>query len=128
MIIETLFRVQKRSASCGIILACFEFAEFTRPFCALDIADNDANKLEYRLKKQKKEVAMAASIYKIIEIVGTSEKSWEDAAKTAVETAGKSLEDLRVAEVVKQDVTVEKGKVTSYRVRLNISFKYHGEK
>ena len=55
---------------------------------------------------------MAGSIYKIIEIVGTSEKSWEDAAKTAVETAGKSLEDLRVAEVVKQDVTVEKGKVS----------------
>lgn len=71
---------------------------------------------------------MAGSIYKIIEIVGTSEKSWEDAAKTAVETAGKTLEDLRVAEVIKQDVTVENGKVTSYRTRLNISFKYHGEK
>ncbi len=71
---------------------------------------------------------MAGSIYKIIEIVGTSEKSWEDAAKLAVETASKTLEDLRVAEVVKQDVTVENGKVTSYRTRLNISFKYHGEK
>ena len=71
---------------------------------------------------------MAGSIYKIIEIVGTSEKSWEDAAKYAVETAAKTLEDLRVAEVVKQDVTVENGKVTSYRTRLNISFKYHGEK
>ena len=71
---------------------------------------------------------MAGSIYKINEIVGTSEKSWEDAAKTAIETAGKTLEDLRVAEVVKQDVTVEKGKVTSYRIRLNISFKYHVEK
>ncbi len=71
---------------------------------------------------------MAGSIYKIIEIVGTSEKSWEDAAKLAVETASKTLEDLRVAEVVKQDVTVENGKVTSYRIRLNISFKYHGEK
>ena len=71
---------------------------------------------------------MAGSIYKIIEIVGTSEKSWEDAAKTAIETAGKTLEDLRVAEVIKQDVTVEKGKVTSYRIRLNISFKYHVEK
>jgi flavin-binding protein dodecin len=94
----------------------------------LDIADNDANKLEYRIKKSKKEVVMAGSIYKIIEIVGTSEKSWEDAAKTAIETAGKTLEDLRVAEVVKQDVTVEKGKVTSYRIRLNISFKYHVEK
>jgi flavin-binding protein dodecin len=68
------------------------------------------------------------SVYKIIEIVGTSPKSWEDAAKTALETASKSLEDLRVAEVVKQDVTVENGKVSAYRVRLNISFKYHMEK
>ena len=71
---------------------------------------------------------MPGSIYKIIEIVGTSTKSWEDAAKLAVETAAKSLEDLRVAEVVKQDLTVENGKVTAYRVRLNISFKYHAEK
>ncbi|MDD5009540.1 MAG: dodecin family protein [Syntrophorhabdaceae bacterium] len=68
------------------------------------------------------------SVYKIIEIVGTSPKSWEEAAKTAVETAAKTLEDLRVAEVVKQDVVVEKNKVTAYRVRLNISFKYHTEK
>jgi dodecin len=68
---------------------------------------------------------MGNSVYKIIEIVGTSTKSWEEAAKTALETAGKSLEDLRVAEVVKQDVTIENGKVSAYRVRLNISFKYH---
>jgi flavin-binding protein dodecin len=71
---------------------------------------------------------MPGSVYKIIEIVGTSPKSWEDAAKVALETASKSLEDLRVAEVVKQDVTIENGKVISYRVRLNISFKYHTEK
>ncbi len=64
------------------------------------------------------------SVYKIIEIVGTSAVSWEDAAKKAILTAGKSLEDLRVAEVVKQDLTVENGKVTSYRIRLNISFKF----
>ena len=70
---------------------------------------------------------MPGSIYKIIEIVGTSAKSWEDAAKLAVETAGKSLEDLRVEEVIKQDLTMENGKVTAYRVRLNISFKYHTE-
>ena len=68
---------------------------------------------------------MEGSVYKIIEIVGTSPKSWEDAAKVAIETASKTLEDLRVAEVVKQDVTIEKGKVTGYRVRLTISFKYH---
>ena len=67
---------------------------------------------------------MPNSVYKIIEIVGTSTKSWEDAAKTALETTGKSLDDLRVAEVVKQDVTLENGKVSSYRVRLNISFKF----
>lgn len=64
------------------------------------------------------------SVYKIIEIVGTSPTSWEDAAQTALSTSAKTLEDLRVAEVVKQDVTVENGKITSYRVRLNISFKY----
>jgi len=71
---------------------------------------------------------MEGSVYKIIEIVGTSAKSWEDAAKVAVETASKTLEDLRVAEVVKQDVTIEKGKVTGYRIRLTISFKYHPDR
>ena len=70
---------------------------------------------------------MTGSTYKIIELVGTSDKSWEDAAKTALETAGKSLRDLRIAEVTKLDVTIEDGKVTSYRARLNISFKYHRE-
>jgi hypothetical protein len=67
---------------------------------------------------------MPGSVYKIIEIVGTSTKSWEEAAKTALETASATLEDLRIAEVVKQDVTVENGKVMNYRIRLNISFKY----
>jgi hypothetical protein len=67
------------------------------------------------------------SVYKIIELVGTSKKSWDDAAKNAIETASKSLKDLRIAEVVKLDVTVEDGKVTAYRSRLNVSFKYHGE-
>ncbi|OPY81244.1 MAG: hypothetical protein A4E65_01190 [Syntrophorhabdus sp. PtaU1.Bin153] len=70
---------------------------------------------------------MSESVYVVNEIVGTSAKSWEDAAKVAIETAGKSVKDLRVGEVVKQDVTVEDGKVVSYRVRLNISFKYHTE-
>lgn len=67
------------------------------------------------------------SVYKIVEIVGTSPASWEDAAKEALVTASKTLEDLRVAEVVKQDVTVENGKVTSFRVRLNLSFKYRDD-
>jgi flavin-binding protein dodecin len=64
------------------------------------------------------------SIYKIIDVVGTSKTSWEDAAKNAVETAGKSLEDLRVGEVVKLDLVIEKGMVVAYRARVNISFKY----
>jgi len=64
------------------------------------------------------------SVYKVIEIVGTSKTSWEAAAKNAVETAGKSLEDLRVAEVVKLDLAIDKNKVVAYRARVNISFKY----
>ena len=71
---------------------------------------------------------MAGSVYTIIEIVGTSATSWEEAAKNAVETSGKSLEDLRVAEVIKLDVTIDNGKVIAYRARMNISFKYHPEK
>lgn len=69
---------------------------------------------------------MAESVYKIIELVGTSEKSWEEAARLAVETAGKTLKDLRVAEVTKLDMKIENGKVMAYRARVNISFKYHG--
>jgi len=67
---------------------------------------------------------MAGSTYKIIELVGTSDKSWEEAAKTAVETAGESLKDLRIAEVTKLDLTIENGKVVMYRARVNVSFKY----
>jgi flavin-binding protein dodecin len=65
------------------------------------------------------------STYNIVELVGTSEKSWEEAARRAVETAAGSLKDLRVAEIIKLDMTVEKGKVKSYRARVNLSFKYH---
>ena len=79
-----------------------------------------------RTKSEKGEITMA--VYKIIEIVGTSPKSWEAAARSALITATKSLEDLRIAEVVKQDVTVENGKITSFRVRLNISFKFRAGK
>jgi flavin-binding protein dodecin len=67
---------------------------------------------------------MANSTYKIIELVGTSSKSWEDAAKSAVETASKSVKELRVAEVTKMDMTIENGKVTGYRARITVSFKY----
>jgi len=67
---------------------------------------------------------MGDSVYKIIEIVGTSDKSWEEAAKNAVETASQSLRELRIAEVTKLDLKIEKGKVTAYRARVNVSFKY----
>jgi dodecin len=67
---------------------------------------------------------MAESVYKIIELVGTSTKSWEEAAAGAVKRASKSLRDLRVAEVEKLDLVIEDGKVTGYRARLKVSFKY----
>jgi dodecin len=70
---------------------------------------------------------MTDSIYKIIEVVGTSKKSWEDAARNAVETAGKTVKDLRVAEIVRLDMTVDEGKVITFRARVNLSFKYHEE-
>jgi flavin-binding protein dodecin len=69
---------------------------------------------------------MTMSTYKIIEVVATSEISWEDAAKNAVATASKSLRDLRVAEVKELDLKIEKGKVAAYRARLELSFKYEG--
>ena len=67
---------------------------------------------------------MSESVYKVIELVGTSPTSWEDAAKNAVETAGKSLKDLRIAEIGKLDMRVEAGKVTAFRARVSLSFKY----
>ena len=67
---------------------------------------------------------MAGSIYKIIELVGTSDTSWEEAAKTAVETAGESVKDLRIGEITKLDMIITNGKVTAYRARINVSFKY----
>ena len=67
---------------------------------------------------------MADSVYRVTEVVGVSSESWEAAARVAIETAGKSVRDLRVAEVLRQDVTIENGSVVAYRVRLGISFKY----
>ena len=66
------------------------------------------------------------SIYRITEVIGTSTKSWEDAARHAVETASETLRDLRIAEVVKLDMKVDDGKVTAFRARLMLSFKYEG--
>jgi len=64
------------------------------------------------------------AVYKVVDVIGTSPKSWEDAARNAVKTASKSLRDLRIAEVGKLDVKVENGKVTAFRARLSLSFKY----
>jgi flavin-binding protein dodecin len=68
---------------------------------------------------------MAESVYKVVELVGTSTESWEKAAAAAVATASKSLKDLRIAEVVELDMQIEDGKVSAYRARLKLSFKYH---
>jgi flavin-binding protein dodecin len=70
---------------------------------------------------------MINSTYKIIELVGTSTSSWEDASKNAIETASKTLKDLRVAEITKLDLKIENGKVAAYRARVNLSFKYEKE-
>jgi flavin-binding protein dodecin len=67
------------------------------------------------------------STYNIVELVGTSDKSWEEAARLAVETASETLRDLRIAEIIRLDMTVEDGKVKSYRARVNVSFKYQKE-
>jgi flavin-binding protein dodecin len=67
---------------------------------------------------------MPDSVYKIIEVVGTSAVSWEEAAKNAVDTAGRTLRDIRVAEIMKLDLKVEDGKVVAYRARVSLSFKY----
>jgi dodecin len=69
---------------------------------------------------------MAESVYKVIELVGTSTESWERAATVAVDRAGESLRDLRIAEVAKLDLQIEEGKVIAYRARVNVSFKYEG--
>lgn len=69
---------------------------------------------------------MAESVYKVIELVGTSSKSWEEAASSAITRASKTLRDLRVAEVKELDMVIENGKIESYRAKLSVSFKYEG--
>ncbi|UCE50812.1 MAG: dodecin domain-containing protein [Phycisphaerales bacterium] len=70
---------------------------------------------------------MATSVYKVIELVGSSSESWEKAAQAAVETAAKTIRDLRIAEVVEQDIHLEDGKIKAYRTKVKLSFKYHGD-
>jgi flavin-binding protein dodecin len=79
-----------------------------------------------RNAKRRKESAMAESVYKIIELVGTSTESWEKAAAAAVNLASKSLRDLRVAEISTLDMQLEDGKVRAYRAKVKVSFKYQG--
>jgi hypothetical protein len=79
-----------------------------------------------KLHRTKLEIVMAESVYKVIELVGTSTESWEKAAKAAVDRAAKSLRDLRVAEVVEQDLQLKDGKVEAYRAKVKLSFKYEG--
>jgi flavin-binding protein dodecin len=73
------------------------------------------------------EVVMAESVYKVIELVGTSDESWERAAAAAVERAGQTLRNLRIAEVVEQDMQIEDGKVSAYRIKIKVSFKFEDE-
>jgi dodecin len=70
---------------------------------------------------------VANSVYRVTEIIGTSTESWEDAARSAIETAGRTVRDLRIAEATRFDVTINEGKVVEYRVRLDVSFKYESE-
>ena len=70
---------------------------------------------------------MAGSVYKVIELVGTSRESWEKAAEAAVEMASRSLRDLRIAEIAQLDMQLEDGKIKAYRAKVKVSFKYHGE-
>lgn len=71
---------------------------------------------------------MAESVYKFIELVGTSSESWEKAAATAVETAAQTLQDLRIAEVTELDMQIDNSRVTAYRAKVKVSFKYHRQK
>lgn len=70
---------------------------------------------------------MTESVYKVIELIGSSSESWEKAAANAIETASKSLRDLRIAEIVEMDLQIEDGKIVAYRTKVKVSFKYHTE-
>lgn len=80
-----------------------------------------------RSRVEKEEGTMVESVYKVIELVGTSTESWEKAAQAAVDQASKSLRDLRIAEVVEMDIQIDDGKVRAYRTKIKLSFKYEKE-
>jgi dodecin len=100
--LKTIASSSPRESSCRARLYCAQFIAWGR------------------------ENAMSDSVYKVIEVVGTSSKSWEAAAAAAVERASQSLRDLRVAEVTEQDVQIEDGKIKLYRTKLKLSFKFEG--
>jgi dodecin len=121
------FGEEKRVGSIGV--ACrwngsLDAGNFEMPFVG------DLKSVDGRFDMAKRQVAVAAkkqaaaAVYKIVEVVGVSESSWEDAGRSAVEIAASSLRDLRVAEVTKMDMKVENGKVTAFRTRVSLSFKY----
>jgi dodecin len=89
----------------------------------LDPGDTGNNNTAARRTRAKGEQAMAESVYKIVELVGTSSDSWEKAAGAALNAAGKSLRDLRVVEIAQLDMALEKGKIKAYRARVKVSFK-----
>ena len=91
---------------------------------AANIGREQAAARQIRQTDQKGGNAMSSSVYKIIELVGTSTESWDDAARAAVERASSSLRDLRIAEVVKLDLQIKDGKVEAYRAKISVSFKY----
>jgi flavin-binding protein dodecin len=74
----------------------------------------------------REEISMSNSVYRVTEIIGTSSESWEAAARNAVETAARTVRDLRIAEATRFDVTIDNGTIAEYRVRLDVSFKYEG--
>jgi flavin-binding protein dodecin len=84
--------------------------------------------LDSRELSGERSEAMSDSVYRVTEVIGTSTESWEAAARNAVETAGNTIRDLRVAEASRFDITIEDGKVLNYRVRLDISFKYEEDR
>lgn len=88
-----------------------------------------ANRADDRffINPKEQEGIMSESVYKVIELIGTSTKSWEEAAQNAINTASRSLRDLRIAEVLKLDMKVEEGKVVAYRARVQLSFKYQAD-
>jgi flavin-binding protein dodecin len=81
----------------------------------------------WSISNKRKENKMGTSVYKIIELVGTSSESWEKAAAAAIKTASKSIRDLRIAEIAQLDMQIEDGKVKAYRAKVKVSFKYHGD-